>query len=1197
MELGCFVALLVVFAIVTFVVAIRAKQHAEKLEDELLQLRADLRSLERTITKLRAGRAEEAAPPSEVAALSAEATPAEPAAPIEPQPVPEVITVPTPPPPVEAEPIAEAAAFEAKPIEEPAIPPPPHEPPPTAPPPSPEPPPPPARPFDWESVVGVKLFSWIAGVALVLAAVFFLRYSVEHGWLSPLVRATLGMLTGVALIVVCELRVARDYTFTANALDGAGIAILYATLFAIYAQWHLLPASLVFFLMLIVTAVAVVLSIRRDSIFIALLGLLGGFATPALLSTGENRPIGLFTYILLLNIGLAWVAYQKKWPVLAALTVIFTAFYQWSWIGKFLTATQLPLAAAIFVVFALLAMIALWIGRTDDEKAKRAFDRAALFGAALPLLFAIYTSAVPRYGARYNVLFGFLLLIAISLAVIAATRGPSWLHALGGVTTLLVFAIWIAASFKPTMSSAALAWVCPFVALYLGAGIHLRTPAVYTAPLLLFMLPAILASSPAGESPLTFFSVAFLLISACAAFAIVFEKGLVYYIAAFFIVAAEAVWSARDLTRDRLMTALVLYALFGLFFLGVPAIARRFQRSLAPANATSIIVLLSIAMLLFLAVGHLANASLWGLGLLLAILNIGVFLESRATTHPLLAWAAILLSWIVIAVWWVSATIALALVPALAVVGGFGVLAIAGSLWGTKTPGAEAEFGSGVYLGAIGHLFLMFVASRRELALPPWPMFAVLLLLDLASGVAALYLRKTRLLTTVMAASQIVLMIWAGSAVLVPWPNVALIACIAVSAFAFAWYKLDRGFASSAAVALLLGQVVATIAGAASSAPLFGSLLLAHLILLAWLLLLAWEMEWHHLATIAAATTAFGTALARTSTPERQIGFAAAIYALFIAYPLLLGSRAKKSLQPYLAAILASIPFFFSSRDAITDAGYRSVIGILPLFQAALMLALLFRLLRIEAPWERLMSRLALVAAAALAFITVAVPLQLEKQWITIGWALEGAALVWLFTRIPHRGLLLWASALLGTVFVRLIFNPAVLSYHPHSNVPIINWYLYTYVVCAAAMFVATRFLGSDRKWARVAASSAGAVLLFAVLNIEIADFYSFGATLTFNFFSSSLAQDLTYTIGWALFAVAMLIAGIALHTRAARVAAIVLLLITILKCFLHDLARLGGLYRVGSLLGLALSLVIVGVLLQRFVMIRAPAAPKEPAP
>jgi len=106
--------------------------------------------------------------------------------------------------------------------------------------------------------------------------------------------------------------------------------------------------------------------------------------------------------------------------------------------------------------------------------------------------------------------------------------------------------------------------------------------------------------------------------------------------------------------------------------------------------------------------------------------------------------------------------------------------------------------------------------------------------------------------------------------------------------------------------------------------------------------------------------------------------------------------------------------------------------------------------------------------------------------------------------------------------------------------------------------------------------ASAATIELFALLNFEIARYYK-GAT-------SSLAQDLTYTIAWALFAIAILVLGIILRARSARIAALGLLIVTMAKCFLHDLARLGGLYRVGSLFGLAASLVLVGLLLQRFV-------------
>jgi len=256
-------------------------------------------------------------------------------------------------------------------------------------------------------------------------------------------------------------------------------------------------------------------------------------------------------------------------------------------------------------------------------------------------------------------------------------------------------------------------------------------------------------------------------------------------------------------------------------------------------------------------------------------------------------------------------------------------------------------------------------------------------------------------------------------------------------------------------VALFAGDIVVIVAGGVSSTPLFASLLASHLVIGIALLAMAWMTEWHDI--VVAAVVMFGVAafLSRAETPAGQIGFAGAIYALFIAYPLLLGTKAKRFIQPYLAAVLAGIPFFLLARHAIREAGYDNVIGLLPVFQAALMLLLVWRLLRIEPVGERLLGRLAMTAAAALAFITVAIPLQLDKQWITIGWALEGAALVWLFRRIPHRGLLVWSGALLAAVFVRLAVNPAVLSYHPASHRAIVNWYLYTYLVSAAAFFFA----------------------------------------------------------------------------------------------------------------------------------------------
>ncbi|HYK88989.1 MAG TPA: DUF2339 domain-containing protein, partial [Acidobacteriota bacterium] len=270
-----------------------------RLERQQKELQNEVRAL-RALLQPSAAKAPPEPAPAEKPVVVAEVAPEPKPAPVvipekavEPKPAPRPI--PAPPPVVRPE---QAAPQRTRP---------------TQPPPSP-PPPPPSGPslripsFDWEGLVGVKLFSWIAGVALLLAAVFFLRYSIDRGWLMPPVRMAIGIFVGIGLLVLCELNAARRYPVTANAMDASAIAILFSTFFAARALWNLIDAVPAFILMVLVTAVAVLLSIRRDSMFIALLGLVGGFATPVLLSTGENKPIPLFSYLLLLNAGLAWVS-------------------------------------------------------------------------------------------------------------------------------------------------------------------------------------------------------------------------------------------------------------------------------------------------------------------------------------------------------------------------------------------------------------------------------------------------------------------------------------------------------------------------------------------------------------------------------------------------------------------------------------------------------------------------------------------------------------------------------------------------------------------------------------------------------------------------------------------------------------------------------------------------------------------------
>ena len=109
-------------------------------------------------------------------------------------------------------------------------------------------------------------------------------------------------------------------------------------------------------------------------------------------------------------------------------------------------------------------------------------------------------------------------------------------------------------------------------------------------------------------------------------------------------------------------------------------------------------------------------------------------------------------------------------------------------------------------------------------------------------------------------------------------------------------------------------------------------------------------------------------------------------------------------------------------------------------------------------------------------------------------------------------------------------------------------------------------------------------MLLFLLLNIEIADYFATGPEIVFRF-GVSVAQDLTYTIGWLAFGMLLLAAGIYLRTRPARITAVTLIAITAFKCFLYDLRSLEGLSRVASFVGLAVALALVSLALQKYVL------------
>jgi len=231
--------------------------------------------------------------------------------------------------------------------------------------------------------------------------------------------------------------------------------------------------------------------------------------------------------------------------------------------------------------------------------------------------------------------------------------------------------------------------------------------------------------------------------------------------------------------------------------------------------------------------------------------------------------------------------------------------------------------------------------------------------------------------------------------------------------------------------------------------------------------------------------------------------------------------------------------------------------------------------------------------AVALAFAAVAIPLQLQKEWITVGWALEGAALLALWRRFDHRGLKYFALSLLAAVCVRLLVNPHVLGYHPRGAMRLLNWLSYAYLVPAAALLLSSRLLkdlelgrlrGVEKLWFKNKAGTpvmsaatmfAAVAVIFAWLNLTVSDLFGSGSELVLSIADRPMPVVVRSFV-WTAYALALLALAWRYKSRGLQRVSLGLFVVTAMKVFAFDRAVLDGLDLTSA--APALKAAIVGV-------------------
>jgi uncharacterized membrane protein len=212
-------------------------------------------------------------------------------------------------------------------------------------------PPPPLPEPALETQFGLNWLNRVAIITLLFGVAFFFKYAVDNQWIGPGMRVALGIAAATFSLFIGEWMSLRNQKVFAQGLTGLGLALLYLSFYATFGFYHLLPQSIAFLLMALTTLAAGGLALHYSTPAVAVLGLLGGYLTPVLLSTGEDHPWVLFGYAFLLNLGGLTLVRVRRWLPLESLCIVATFLLYAGWASQWLADDTRPVATVFAIMF------------------------------------------------------------------------------------------------------------------------------------------------------------------------------------------------------------------------------------------------------------------------------------------------------------------------------------------------------------------------------------------------------------------------------------------------------------------------------------------------------------------------------------------------------------------------------------------------------------------------------------------------------------------------------------------------------------------------------------------------------------------------------------------------------------------------------------------------------------------------------
>ncbi|MFW2331657.1 MAG: DUF2339 domain-containing protein [Nitrospinota bacterium] len=278
--------------------------------------------------------------------------------------------------------------------------------------------------INFEQQLGIKFPIWIGGMALVLAGFFLVKYSIDNNLLSPSVRVISSGAFAILLLYIADI-IRKQPGFAAalrmgQSLAGAGIVILYISIFAAANLYHLIPTLTALIAMALVTVIAVILSLYHG-MPIAIFGLVGGFLTPSLIGTNYPATPILFTYLFFVFAGVMVLIKHKNWNLLSIPTLIGT----FAWVIVWISCSCYRVEDNFWVALFLIATSATLLFTSYEVRKEKSKDGLNIYQLSYILDYTGVAAAIVLFGVLISTselglidlgLFGIIALGTIALA-------------------------------------------------------------------------------------------------------------------------------------------------------------------------------------------------------------------------------------------------------------------------------------------------------------------------------------------------------------------------------------------------------------------------------------------------------------------------------------------------------------------------------------------------------------------------------------------------------------------------------------------------------------------------------------------------------------------------------------------------------------------------------------------------------------